>query len=228
MLANNLSTFDFNQSLATIPAWNPPGGRASQTDLPRLRAGLVGAQFWAAYANCSSNLKDAVSRTIEQIDLIKRIVQLNANDMQLVTSVAGIREAFTAKRIASLIGVEGGHSIDTRLSVLRTLYDLGARYLTLTHNCHLPWVESNMADTGLAENQTLAAKKGISEWGLKVVAEMNRLGMMVDLSHTSKQTQLEVLAASAAPVIFSHSSANGVHAHRRNVDNDVLALVVSS
>lgn len=222
-LNNELSDFNFNSSLKDSEHWNPKGKGKSQTDLKRLQAGMVGGQFWAAYTPCDTNFKDAVARTFEQIDVIKRLIDQNHNSMQLVTSVEGINDAFLKKRIASLIGVEGGHAIDSRLSVLRQLYEAGVRYMTLTHNCHLPWAESHVADTGKVENKTKATKVGLTEWGKIVIGEMNRLGMMVDLSHTSKQTMLDVLATSTAPVIFSHSSVVGVENITRNVQDDILS-----
>lgn len=224
-LDNQLSDFNFNSSLKDSERWNPPTEGKSQTDLKRLQDGMVGGQFWAAYTPCETSFKDAVARTFEQIDVIKRLIDMNHESMQLVSSVQGIRDAFNQKRIACLIGVEGGHAIDSRLSVLRQLYAADVRYMTLTHNCHLPWVESHVADTGLPENQTSAAKSGLSEWGKIVIGEMNRLGMMVDLSHTSKQTMLDVLATSTAPVIFSHSSVYAVENFTRNVQDDILALL---
>lgn len=224
-LQNEMTDFQFNQSLKDVDRWNPAGEGTSQTDLQRLQDGLVGGQFWAAYTPCDTNFKDAVSRTFEQIDVIKRLIDMNHDHLQLVSSVQGIREAFTQKRIASLIGVEGGHSIDSRLSVLRQLYAQDVRYMTLTHNCHLPWVESHVADSGLPENKTNAAKNGLTDWGKIVIGEMNRLGMIVDLSHTSKQTMLDAIETSTAPVIFSHSSAYGVLGVTRNVQDDVLELL---
>jgi len=137
---NMLENFDFDSDLRNNSKWQVS---SSHTDLPRLRQGKVGGQFWVAYVGCETNHKDAVERTLEQIDVIKRLVAKYSDDMQLVTTADGIMEAFNASKIASLICVEGGHSIDSRLSVLRLFYELGVRYLTLTHNCNTPWADNH-------------------------------------------------------------------------------------
>jgi len=133
---NELENFNFDSDLRENPNWQIA---TSFTDLPRLREGKLGGQFWVAYANCSGNYKDAVERTMEQIDVIKRLVRAYPNDMMYVTEADQIWEAFNQKKIASMIEVEGGHSIDSRLSVLRLYYELGVRCMTLTHTCNLPW-----------------------------------------------------------------------------------------
>lgn len=222
-LRNQISTgFQFNTSLANDTRFNLDGDGRSQTDLERLRTGLVGAQFWSAYAPCETNFRDGVARVFEQIDVIQRLVAANHEHMQSVASVQGIRDAFKAGRIASLIGVEGGYAIDSRMSVLRQLYAQGVRYMSLVHNCHLPWAEMHVADGGADADRTPAAKQGLTAWGERVVREMNRLGMMVDLSHASVQTQKDAIATSSAPVIYSHSSAWAVQNHTRNVRDEVL------
>ena len=135
---NILDNFDFDSDLRENPNWNFNG---SFTDLPRLRKGKLSGQFWVAYAECEGNYKDAVERTLEQIDVIKRLVKKYPNDMMYVTDADQIMEAFKEKKIASMIEIEGGHSIDSRLSVLRLYHELGVRCMTLTHTCNLPWLE---------------------------------------------------------------------------------------
>lgn len=133
---NLLENFDFTSDLRLNPRW---ADSSSHTDLLRLREGKLGGQFWVAYASCDNNHKDAVERTLEQIDVIKRLVDRYPNDMMYVTEADQIMEAFNQKKIASMIEIEGGHSIDSRLSVLRMYHDLGVRCMTLTHSCNLPW-----------------------------------------------------------------------------------------
>uniref|UniRef100_A0A8C8ZBB9 Dipeptidase n=1 Tax=Prolemur simus TaxID=1328070 RepID=A0A8C8ZBB9_PROSS len=194
---------------------------STHTNIPKLRAGLVGGQFWSAYVPCDTQNKDAVRRTLEQMDVVHRMCEMYPETFLCVTSSAGIRQAFQEGRVASLIGVEGGHSIDSSLGVLRVLYRLGMRYLTLTHSCNTPWADNWLVDTGSDEAQS----QGLSEFGQRVLREMNRLGVMVDLAHVSVATMKAALQLSTAPVIFSHSSAYSLCAHRRNVPDDVLLLV---
>ncbi|XP_067574259.1 dipeptidase 1 isoform X3 [Pseudorca crassidens] len=193
----------------------------THTNIPKLRAGFVGAQFWSAYTPCDTQNKDAVKRTLEQIDVIHRMCQLYPETFLCVTDSTGIRRAFREGKVASLVGVEGGHSIDSSLGVLRALYHLGMRYLTLTHSCNTPWADNWLVDTGEDE----ARSQGLSLFGQSVVKEMNRLGIIIDLAHASMATMKAVLQLSKAPVVFSHSSAYSVCQHRRNVPDDVLQLV---
>uniref|UniRef100_A0A8C7B053 Dipeptidase n=1 Tax=Neovison vison TaxID=452646 RepID=A0A8C7B053_NEOVI len=193
----------------------------THTNIPKLRAGFVGAQFWSAYTPCDTQNKDAVRRILEQIDVIHRMCQMYPETFVCVTNSTGIRQAFQEGRVASLIGVEGGHSIDSSLGVLRALYHLGMRYLTLTHSCNTPWADNWLVDTG--EDQ--AQSQGLSDFGQSVVREMNRLGVLIDLAHVSVATMKAALRLSKAPVIFSHSSAYSLCRHRRNVPDDVLQLV---
>lgn len=216
---NRLGDFKFNSNLLLDDVWGPYA--TSHTDLPRLRTGQVGGQFWVAYVPCTTQHKDAVARTLDQIDVIKRLVKMYPNDLQYATTADEIEDAFKNQRIASMIVVEGGHSIDDRLSVLRLYYELGVRYMTLTHSCNQPWIDASPIDDADTE------KKNITTWGQKVIFEMNRLGMMVDLSHVSYGVMHGVLDVTKAPVIFSHSSSYTVYPHHRNVRDDVLLRVVS-
>ncbi|XP_037062238.1 dipeptidase 1 isoform X1 [Peromyscus leucopus] len=193
----------------------------THTNIPKLRAGFVGGQFWSAYLPCDTQNKDAVKRILEQMDVIHRMCQLYPETFLCVTKSSGIQQAFQEGKVASLIGVEGGHLIDSSLGVLRTLYHLGMRYLTLTHNCNTPWSDNWMVDRGDDE----AESQGLSEFGKRVLKEMNRLGVMIDLSHVSVDTMRDALQLSKAPVIFSHSSAYSVCPHRRNVPDEILELV---
>ncbi|XP_045675174.1 dipeptidase 1 [Phyllostomus hastatus] len=193
----------------------------THTNIPKLKAGLVGGQFWSAYVPCDTQNKDAVRRTLEQMDVIHRMCQKYPETFVCVTNSKGIRQAFQDGKVASLIGVEGGHSIDSSLGVLRALYHLGMRYLTLTHSCNTPWADNWLVDKG----DDKAQSQGLSPFGESVVRELNRLGVLIDLAHTSVATMKAALNLSVAPVIFSHSSAFQLCQHRRNVPDDVLQLV---
>nr|XP_014085511.1 dipeptidase 1 [Bactrocera oleae]XP_036229134.1 dipeptidase 1 [Bactrocera oleae] len=218
-LKNRLQDFPFAGDLREVLPWSASAW--SHTDLPRLKEGMVSAQFWSAYVPCSSQHMDAVQLTLEQIDLIRRLVNLYSNQMTFVTDASGIEEVHKSGKIASLIGVEGGHSIGTSLSVLRMFYQLGARYLTLTHTCNTPWADCCKVD----EPGKYPHIGGLSKFGKLVVHEMNRLGMIVDLSHVSVPTMLDALSTSKAPVIFSHSSAHAICNSSRNVPDHVLQKI---
>nr|XP_019611907.1 PREDICTED: dipeptidase 3-like [Rhinolophus sinicus] len=188
-----------------------------QTSLDKLRDGFVGAQFWSAHTPCQSQDQDAVRLTLEQIDLIHRMCA-SYSDLELVTSAKGLN---STQKLACLIGVEGGHSLDSSLSVLRSFYLLGVRYLTLTFTCSTPWAESSTK----YEHHFYTNVSGLTGFGEKVVEEMNRLGMMVDLSHASDALVRQALKVSRAPVIFSHSAARAVCDNVLNVPDDILQLL---
>ncbi|XP_066050873.1 dipeptidase 1 [Chamaea fasciata] len=213
----------FNNQLR-LPEANLTLLNDTHTNIPKLRQGHVGGQFWSVYVPCETQNKDAVKRTLEQMDVVQRMCDLYPETFVCVTDSDGIQQAFQNGKVASLIGVEGGHSIDSSLAVLRTLYRLGARYMTLTHSCNTPWADNWLVDT----EDEKPVHHGLSPFGKLVVEEMNRLGMIVDLAHVSVDTMKVVLNISKAPVIFSHSSAYSICQHRRNVPDDVLQLVAST
>jgi membrane dipeptidase len=188
------------------------------TDIPRLRAGRVGGQFWSVFVPSSLPGSAAVAATLEQIDCVYAMAARYPHAFRIARSAAQAEQAAADGLIASLIGAEGGHSIDCSLGVLRMLYALGVRYLTLTHNDSVPWADS-------ATGEPLAG--GLSRFGAAVVREMNRLGMLVDLSHVAPATMRDALRVSAAPAIFSHSSARALCDVPRNVPDDVLASLAA-
>lgn len=181
------------------------------TDIPRLRAGGVGAQFWSVYVR--SDLPDAVPATLEQIDCVRQLIDRHPDALRAALTAADMEAARAEGRIASLMGAEGGHSIANSLGTLRGLYALGVRYLTLTHNDNVDWADS-------ATDVPKAG--GLTAFGREVVREMNREGMLVDLSHVAATTMRDALDVSTAPVIFSHSSSRAVCDHPRNIPDDVL------
>jgi membrane dipeptidase len=190
------------------------GGTPTHTDLPRMRTGGLGAQFWSVFVPCSLTGDDAVSATLEQVDAARLLTSTYADQLAWATSADDVERAWAGGRMASLAGAEGGHSISSSLGTLRALHALGVRYLTLTHNANTPWADS-------ATDRPVAG--GLTPFGREVVREMNRLGMMVDLSHVSADTMRDALEVSEAPVIFSHSSARAVTDSPRNAPDDVLA-----
>jgi membrane dipeptidase len=184
------------------------------TDIPRLRAGGVGGQFWSVYVPSNLPGDVAVTQTLEQVDLVHRLTERYADDLALATTADQVEKAMAEGKVASLLGAEGGQSIGSSLGALRILHRLGVGYLTLTHNDNVPWADS-ATDT--------PAVGGLTAFGVEVVREMNRLGMLVDLSHVSEATMRKALDVADAPVIFSHSCAKAVTDSPRNVPDDVLA-----
>ncbi|HEY2395519.1 MAG TPA: dipeptidase [Rudaea sp.] len=189
---------------------------ALMTDIPRLHAGHVGGQFWSVWVPPELSGLAAVKTTLEQIDFVHALAARYPDDLQMAYTADDIVRVEKAGRVASLIGIEGGHQIDNSLAVLRQMYALGARYMTLTHTLNNDWADS------ATENPR---HHGLTAFGRAVVHEMNRLGMLVDLSHVSPETMKAALAATQAPVMFSHSGARALVDHPRDVPDDVLALV---
>ncbi len=191
----------------------------THTDLLRLAAGGVGAQFWSVYVPAELDGDAAVATTLEQIDLVRRLVARHPAALELALTAADAERIMAAGKIASLIGAEGGHSIGSSLGVLRAMHALGVRYMTLTHNRNVPWADSATDEPACG---------GLTDFGREVVAEMQRIGMLVDLSHVSPGTMSDALKAATAPVIFSHSSARAVTDHPRNVPDAILERLAAN
>jgi membrane dipeptidase len=189
------------------------------TDIGRLRAGGLGMQFWSVYVPCTFDGDAAVTAVVQQCELVHSLAARYSEHLQIVSTAAEARTAFESGRIASMLGAEGGHCINSSLGVLRALYRLGVRYMTLTHNDNVPWADSATDEPAVG---------GLSDFGREVVAEMNRIGMLVDLSHVAATTMRDALDASTAPVIFSHSSCRAVTDHPRNVPDDVLSRLAGN
>ena len=209
-LGNVINQFDFDDTLDTAT----DARNAMHSDLNRMRQGKVGAQWWSVYVSASLPEAEAVQATVEQIDVTKRLIARYPQDLQLALTADDVEDAMAAGRIASLMGMEGGHSIGSSLAVLRQMYDMGARYMTLTHGKTLSWADSA---TDAPQHD------GLNTFGKDVVREMNRIGMLVDLSHVSEAAMMDALDVAQAPVIFSHSGARAVTGHLRNVPDSVLA-----
>jgi membrane dipeptidase len=208
---NLIAGFDFNDT-TRAPAVDGEA-EGMHTDIRRLRKGRVGAQFWSVYVSPALAEPEAVVAVLEQIDVTKRLLARYPETFELVTTAEGAARAMKRGRIASIMGMEGGNSIGESLAVLRQTYDLGVRYLTLTHNKTLSWADA-ATDTPRHD--------GLTAFGRQIVKEMNRLGMLVDLSHVSEATMHDALDESRAPVIFSHSGARAINGHARNVPDSVL------
>src|SRR5437764_8546855 len=189
------------------------GYEIAHTDIPRLRAGRLGAQFWSVYVPSSLSGDAAVSATLEQIDFVHRLIERYPNVFGLALTADDAVRIFESGRIASFLGAEGGHSIDCSLGTLRALYRLGVRYLTLTHNDNTPWADAATAEPSVG---------GLNDFGRAVVREMNRLGMLVDLAHVAPSTMHDALDTTEAPVVITHSACRALVDHPRNVPDDVL------
>ena len=203
---NHLAQIDLRQDQSKL-------AKPLHTDIPRLKAGRVGGQFWSVYVPATLKGADALQATLEQIDVVHRMDAAYPEAFALALTADDVERIHKSGRVASMIGVEGGHSINNSLGALRMLYNAGARYMTLTHSLNNDWADSATADPKL---------DGLSAFGKTVVGEMNRLGMLVDLSHVSPATMHDALDVTTAPVIFSHSSARAITGHQRNVPDDVL------
>jgi membrane dipeptidase len=195
-----------------LVAYDLRGKAPGQTDLERLREGRLGAQFWSVYV--PGEMAGAARMQLEQIDLTRRLIDRYPETFRFTGTAADVRAAHRAGRIGSMLGIEGGHAIENSLGALRAYYDLGVRYMTLTHNTHTAWAD--------AAAEVPARSHGLSVFGEEVVREMNRLGMLVDLSHTSPETMDDALRVSRAPVIFSHSAARALCDVPRNVPDEIL------
>ncbi|MFN0099726.1 MAG: dipeptidase [Gemmatimonadaceae bacterium] len=198
-----------------VEAYDLRGRVTGHTDLARLATGMLGGQFWSVYipGDTATKRLGYAKVQLEQIDIMRRVMAKYPERFEPVHDAAGFRAAFARGKIGSTLGLEGGHAIENSLGALRAYYDLGARYMTLTHNQTLDWADAA---------SDVARHGGLSEFGKEVVREMNRLGMLVDLSHVSPATMSDALDVSEAPVIFSHSNARAVTEHVRNVPDSIL------
>ncbi len=208
---NQINDFDFFDTTGT--GETHPQGRVMHTDIPRLAEGKVGAQYWSVYVPVSLTEPEAVQMTMEQIDVMKRLIARYPGSLRYAETADEVERAMANGEVASLLGMEGGHSIGSSLAVLRQMYALGARYMTITHSKNTPWADSA---TDAPEHG------GLSDFGKDVIREMNRIGMLVDLSHVSEDAMMDTLDEAKAPVIFSHSGARAINGHARNVPDSVL------
>ena len=214
---SDLAAVDLKLDTSHLPY--PAGASPLMTDIPRLRAGDVGGQFWSVWIPSEMKGYQAVQTTLEQMDLVKRMAARYPGDLEMAYTAADVRRIHRAHKVASMIGIEGGHQINNSLAVLRQMYDAGARYMTLTHTVNNAWADSAT---------DAPVHHGLTPFGIEIVREMNRLGMLVDLSHVSPETMKAALAVSEAPVIFSHSSARALVDHPRNVPDDILRSVAAN
>lgn len=211
----DVGKIDLRADTSKLPG-ERPGAIGLMTDIPRLRAGHVGGQFWSVFIPATFDGPIAVQMTMEQIDIVKGMATRYPDVFEMAYTADDVVRIHKAGKVASLIGIEGGHQINDSLPVLRQMYAAGARYMTLTHALNNRWADSATANP---------IHNGLTPFGKAVVAEMNRMGMLVDLSHVSEKTMKDALAVSQAPVIFSHSGSAAVAPHARNVSDEVLALV---
>jgi membrane dipeptidase len=184
----------------------------ADTDLIRMKKGHLAGQIWSAYVPCDNNDNNVILQTLEQIDLIKRMIKQN-KELVFVDHSNMILSTFAANKIPSLIGIEGGHQIDNSLAVLREYYDLGVRYMTITHVCHTKWADSCALE---------AVHNGLTDFGKDIIKEMNLLGMMVDISHVSHKVMADVVQLSKAPLFASHSSAYALCPTSRNMPDNII------
>jgi membrane dipeptidase len=210
---------NYNMDVAGLASGTDQRKPPLMTDMARLHQGHVGGQFWSVYIPSEVTGDAAIRATLEQIDIVKRLVKAYPNDLELARTADDVVRIHKAGKVASLIGVEGGHQIGGSLAALRSYYELGARYMTLSH-----FKNNDFADSATDDPKW----HGLNEFGRTVVHEMNRLGMLVDLSHVSEETMKVAIQASRAPVIFSHSSARALADHPRNVSDDVLRLTAQN
>jgi membrane dipeptidase len=213
---SDLSAVDLKSDTTRLPF--PADGAPLMTDIPRMRAGHMGGQFWSVWIPAATTGSEAVQVTLEQMDLVKRMAARYPADLEMAYTAADVRRIHQSRKVASMIGIEGGHQINNSLAALRQMYDAGARYMTLTHTMNTAWADS-ATDAPIHH--------GLTPFGIEVVREMNRLGMLVDLSHVSPDTMKAALAVSEAPVMFSHSSARALVDHPRNVPDDILRSVAA-
>jgi membrane dipeptidase len=214
-VGGDVGKLDLRADTSTLKG-SRPGGIGLMTDIPRLKAGHVGGQFWSVFIAPSFDGPIAVQMTMEQIDIVKGMATRYPDVFEMAYTADDVIRIHKAGRVASLIGIEGGHQINDSLPVLRQMYAAGARYMTLTHAINTRWGDSATANP---------VHNGLTPFGKAVVGEMNRMGMLVDLSHVSEKTMRDALAVTQAPVIFSHSGAAAVAPHARNVPDEVLVLV---
>lgn len=221
-----VARFGWRNNVTDVPL---DGQMPMHVDIPRLREGKVGGFFWSVYVSCASPEDEGadflqatwrVRDTLEQIDVAKGLISKYPDDFAYSVSASGIKSAIRDRKIASILGVEGAHQLGNSIAVLRQYYELGVRYVTLTHSCH-----NAFADSCGMLIPSVPRHYGLSPLGFRLVEEMNRLGMLVDLSHTSDMTATQALLHSKAPVIWSHSSARAIHDVARNVPDEVLSLV---
>jgi len=211
----DVAKIDLRSDTSKLPG-DRPGAIGLMTDIPRLKAGHVGGQFWSVFISPQFDGPVAVQMTLEQIDIVKGMTVRYPDVFEMAYTADDVIRIHKAGKVASLIGIEGGHQINDSLPALRQMYAAGARYMTLTHALANRWADSATANP---------VHNGLTPFGKAVVAEMNRMGMLVDLSHVSEKTMKDALAVSQAPVIFSHSGSKAVADHARNVSDEVLALV---
>jgi len=208
-----------NYDLSSIDITADTSNLEIVTDIPRLRAGGVGAQFWAVYVPTTLPASSAFKAVFEQVDLIHRMIERHSDTLELAITTNDIERIHRNGRIASLIGIEGGHGLDNSMAALRDIFRLGARYLTLTHNRNTDWADAA---------GDLPKHHGLTSFGENTIREMNRLGMLVDLSHASDETMRAALKVTTAPAIFSHSGARAICDHLRNVPDDVLEMTAEN